>query len=490
MLIEGILSKRYFIVFPLLLSLLLHWNIFSYDLIGFHVWRQTQTETVTRNFATGKNSILNPTINNLQFKDGIQRMEFPLMQWCFSKFHKVFGYHLLISRILTFSLGALLLLFFRNLIFTITKNRIAANFGCWIYCWSPLFYYYCLNPLPDNLAILCCIAGLYFTQQFYSSQKSKHFIIGTLLICVGFACKLPYLLFIVFPILCLLILFNKQKVNRKNTIQLGAFLLIILCIPSLWYFWVIPQWGGNGVVLGIFDNQISLTKIKEILWFHFSAALPELYLNYATVLFFLLGIYFILLNFKKNRFLYIPYLSALFLFISYFLYEINMIDVVHDYYMFPFLPFMFILAVAGFIYIFQTKLKWLKIIATIAFFIMPLTAYLRIQQRWNNKSPGFEVTYLKNKKEIHDFLPTQAKCIVGNDNSGFITLYYLNRKGWNFNDNKIDVSTVRKYENEGANYFIFDDSIHKLNDSLVLYLGVPQKKVGNLTFFQITKNKK
>lgn len=487
MLIEKVLSKRYFIVFPLLLSLFLHWNIFSYDLIGFHVWRQTQTETVTRNFATGNNLILNPTVNNLSFENGIQRMEFPLMQWCFAKFHQIFGYHLLISRILTFFLGALLLWFFGNLIFTITKNRVAANFGCWIYCWSPLFYYYCVNPLPDNLAIVCCIAGLYFTQQFYSSLKSKHFIVGTFLICIGFACKLPYLLFIFFPILSLVISFYFRKISGNKTILLFAFLFVSILIPASWYFWVIPQWGGNGVVLGIFDNQISLTKIKEIIWFHFSAALPELYLNYATILFFIAGIYFMVLNLKKNKLLFIPYLTVFFLFICYFLYEINMIDVVHDYYMFPFLPFIFIIAVAGYVNIFQSKFKWIKVVATVAFIIMPLTAYLRIQQRWDNESPGFEVTYLKYKKEINDFLPIQSKCIVGNDNSGFITLYYLNRKGWNFNDNKIDFSTVKKYENEGANYFIYNDSINQLNDSLILYIGGPQKKVGNLTFFQIGK---
>ena len=136
---------------------------------------------------------------------------------------------------------------------------------------------------------------------------------------------------------------------------LFAFLFVSILIPASWYFWVIPQWGGNGVVLGIFDNQISLTKIKEIIWFHFSAALPELYLNYATVLFFIVGVYFFMLNLKKNKLRFIPYLTALFLLICYFLYEINMIDVVHDYYMFPFLPFIFIIAIAGFMHIYQTK---------------------------------------------------------------------------------------------------------------------------------------
>jgi len=87
MYLEKILSKKHFIFFPLLISIILHWNVFSLDLIGFHVWRQTQTETVTRNFAVNNNSILNPKVNNLLFEKGIQKIEFPLMQCCFAKIH-------------------------------------------------------------------------------------------------------------------------------------------------------------------------------------------------------------------------------------------------------------------------------------------------------------------------------------------------------------------------------------------------------------------
>lgn len=150
-------------------------------------------------------------------------------------------------------------------------------------------------------------------------------------------------------------LFYKKIIERKRIILLSSLVFVSSVFPALWYYSVIPQWGGNGVVLGIFDNQISFSRIREIVWFHFSAALPELYLNYATVLFFIIGIYFLVVNFKAKALLFFPYLFLHLLLLCYFLYEINMIDVVHDYYMFPFLPFILI-----------------------TFIIMPLTAYLRI----------------------------------------------------------------------------------------------------------------
>jgi len=62
--------------------------------------------------------------------------------------------------------------------------------------------------------------------------------------------------------------------------------------------------GGNGVIFGIFDNQISFSRIIEIVWFYLSAALLELYLNYATVLFFIIGIYFLIVNFKEKALLF------------------------------------------------------------------------------------------------------------------------------------------------------------------------------------------
>ena len=83
----------------------MHWQVFSKDLVGIHVWRQTQTQTVTDNFYQEDMNIFHPKINELRTDDRIMRMEFPVMQWIFAVFHKVLGSNVAISRVLTFILG-------------------------------------------------------------------------------------------------------------------------------------------------------------------------------------------------------------------------------------------------------------------------------------------------------------------------------------------------------------------------------------------------
>src|SRR5207253_4901995 len=88
-----------------MISLVMHFRVFQYDLIGYHVWRQTETQTVINNFSTEDFNILHPKINGDADTDRIRRMEFPIMQWLFAIFYKVFGNHIIISRILTFIIG-------------------------------------------------------------------------------------------------------------------------------------------------------------------------------------------------------------------------------------------------------------------------------------------------------------------------------------------------------------------------------------------------
>ncbi|MBX7183211.1 MAG: hypothetical protein K1X82_13960, partial [Bacteroidia bacterium] len=81
------------------LSLLLHFPFLNKDLIGVHVWRQTQTQTGIDNFCREGNSILNPTLNSNPETDRIVRLEFPLMQWGFAQVEKHFSNPVLITRL-------------------------------------------------------------------------------------------------------------------------------------------------------------------------------------------------------------------------------------------------------------------------------------------------------------------------------------------------------------------------------------------------------
>ena len=91
----------------LLLSLALHWRVLSLDLIGWHCWRQTETQTVIKNFAQEDFNILNPRINDFGPVDRIFRMEFPIMQWLFACVYRLAGTEdIPLSRLLTFLLSA------------------------------------------------------------------------------------------------------------------------------------------------------------------------------------------------------------------------------------------------------------------------------------------------------------------------------------------------------------------------------------------------
>jgi 4-amino-4-deoxy-L-arabinose transferase-like glycosyltransferase len=150
--------------------------VFRTDLVGRHVWRQTQTQTVVVNFYEEDFNILNPRLNSRGSGDGIRRLEFPAMQWMFACFYKIFGNHLIITRILSFAVGIFSvwgMYFFLNTLF---KNRLTALVGAWALNFSPAFFYHTLNPMPDNLALCCSIWGLAFFFQMARRTQNGVFL--------------------------------------------------------------------------------------------------------------------------------------------------------------------------------------------------------------------------------------------------------------------------------------------------------------------------
>ena len=52
------------------LSVAMHWRVFQTDLVGVHVWRQVQTQTVIVNFYEEDFNILNPRLDPRGSGDG------------------------------------------------------------------------------------------------------------------------------------------------------------------------------------------------------------------------------------------------------------------------------------------------------------------------------------------------------------------------------------------------------------------------------------
>jgi 4-amino-4-deoxy-L-arabinose transferase-like glycosyltransferase len=277
----------------LLISAFMHLQHFPKELVSIHTWRQTQTQSNINNFYEEDMNILNPRRNDRGDTDGIFQMEFPLMQWLVAIQYKVFGNHLIISRLFMFLTGCFSVLGIWVLLEALFQKHYLSMMGAWAFTFSPNFYYYMINPMPDNLALCCGIWGLAFFFRWHNDQKWIDLLLSGLFFSISSLCKLPFIIYFVVPLAYFVQKIQKDGITRLTTWQiLAAGSPVIL--PVAWYITVIPHWGSNMVVKGMLDNKEGVSRLIEYYQHILISTLPELLLNYGSVLFFLAGFYFLI----------------------------------------------------------------------------------------------------------------------------------------------------------------------------------------------------
>jgi hypothetical protein len=441
-----------FFLLPLLLSFILHFRVLKLDLIGYHVWRQTQTQTVIYNFNFSDNSILNP--QRFDLSTGTSRLlyEFPLYQWIIAQYNHVFGYSVLHTRAITFVIFGLFLLGFYKVLRNFFSIEVALITN-WLVCFSPLLYYYCVNPLPDMLALCLAAWSLYFFFRFVNTKNYGFFILFSSFLMLSSLVKLPYLLF--FGISIPYFLKSIRERNYTRVMKEMLIFLMFMAPVAIWYAIAIPTWGNNLIAQGMFRNSKPVIILLDYLQFNVISSVPELLTNYAACIFLVTGI---LLFFKRKMYLNKAaqnFLLLLVLLVLYFLYELNMIEKTHDYYLLPFILPIFLVVALGVKHIFYSRFKT---IVFIVIFLVPITAWLRINGRWDTQSPGFNVKYLNDQAVLQKTIPRNALCLVDHDDSKFIALYYLKRNGFSLEEGMMNSDNLKKFYASGARYLITENN--------------------------------
>lgn len=448
----------FFFLLPILVSFVLHFRVLNLDLIGYHVWRQTQTQTVIYNFNFSDNNIFHPQKLDLTSGSKTLLYEFPLYQWLIAQVNNGIGYSVLNTRLITFLFFVFSLLGFYKLILKFVSKEIALVSNT-LMCFSPLLYYYCINPLPDILALCFAIWSLKFFFDFIESNKIAYFILFSVFIMLSSLVKLP---FIIFGGVFILYAYRAMIKKHLHIFALPTGILFLALIPVfIWYLKAIPTWKNNGITSGLVNNNKSLIYLLDCFQFNLISSVPELITNYASCLFLVVGIY---LFFKRRNSLNENYYYFIVVFILasvYFLFELNMIEKTHDYYLMPFVPLIFLVVTFGVKFFYQKNHK--KLIFFIMF-LVPITAWLRINGRWNLEKPGFVNDYLTEQTTIQNLIPANEKCIIDYDDSHFISLYYLKRMGYSLFEQELSEATLKERYLKGANYFITENLSINLND--------------------------
>jgi 4-amino-4-deoxy-L-arabinose transferase-like glycosyltransferase len=383
-------------------------------------------------------------------------MEFPVMQWVYALFFKLLGPHIAISRVLTFLTGLFAVWGMYRLCFTIWKDKAVAAIGAWCFNFSPVFYYYTINPMPDTLALCLGIWSLVKASQYIGSGRLPQLVASALFLGLAALVKLPFVLFAGFIGSWYISAVYQKRLTMRQLVAVPAAYMASLLPAAVWYINVMPGWKNKGITTGVLDALQKPTELAAILWGNFSSILPELLINYGSVLFFVTGLFRVFRRAPAGR----PHLTfwivASLTILLYFLYELNMITTVHDYYLFPFLPFIFIIVAAGARTLLSGNVKWLHALAGVCLAVLPLTAFLRADSRWDTSQPEFNHAYYAYKNELRALIPPDARCITGNDDSHYITLYYIDRKGWAFDNDQLDSTMMAFYKANGARYLLTD----------------------------------
>jgi hypothetical protein len=464
----------------------MHLKHFSKDLMSIHVWRQAQTQSTIINFYEEDMNIFNPRRNDRGDSDGIFRMEFPLMQWLVACQYKIFGNHLIITRVFMFLIGLLSILGIYNLLDVLFHNTILSVIGTWAFNFSPGFYYYTINPLPDNFALCCSIWGLALFFNWYNKNKTAYLVFSSILFSIGALCKLPFIIYYIVPIVYF---FNEFIKNGSTKKSLNHALLVISfsILPIIWYALVIPHWNGNITIKGMIDNHESFSKLLDYYQHNLISTLPELLIGYGSLIFFFSGFFFLLRNkaYRSPKFLLLLSLSILT--ILYYFFEANAIAKTHDYYLFPFYPQLFILVAYGGFNLYNSRIRFNRILTYILLLVIPIISYLRMQGRWNPDSPGFNKDLLIYKNELRNAVPKDALVIAGNDASHFIFFYYIDKKGWGYHNDNLSPERLKTMIAKGAEYLYTDSELLLNNVDVVNYIDGLILEKGTIRIYRLKK---
>lgn len=459
-----------------LFSLFMHRKIMELDIQGAHAWRQTQTMWNIRNFIRHDGNILNPRVSYFNGgKENILRYEFPIMQYCIAQVLRLLGEKILTVRICMFLIFCLTSFGFFYLVRDIFESNLVAICGTYFLQLSPLFYYYAFNPLPDNLALCGTIWYLYFILKYRRNKTLNFAFLAGFSLLIATLAKLPYLMYAIVSIFFFTkkIIIQKQ-LSKKNF--LSAFVQFSMLIPALlWYSWVMPAWEGNSVLGGIFQNALPWSEYKEILHYHRIVILNRLLLYAPVWLFMLIGVFVFWKKVAGRKWM----LSLIGICLLFWVLELNAINVIHDYYMMPFLPCFYILISAGILFLIRHQVRYLSFLVLIAVIWAPFDTYESTYGKWGMDHDGFNANIYANKQVLKEAVPSHELCIILNDRSQSIFSYNVDNMGHIFYNDEMPVEWIGDMiDNYGITHMYSDSrkidkdpAFSKFVDTLLLDIG-------------------
>ncbi len=210
-------------------------------------WREADVSAVARNFDREGMNILYPRIDWRGDGPGFVEMEFPLYPWSIAVCHRLFGYHEVTGRLISYTLSLATLAVFLALALE-TLPPVAALMAGLFWALNPLEIRLANAIQPEPLMFFGYVAAVYCFHRWLPGAERRWYVLGTLSTALALLGKLPALhLGILFA--ALLLLQDGRAALRRPAVW--GFALLAVVPALLWYYHAHRLWLIYGNSFGI-----------------------------------------------------------------------------------------------------------------------------------------------------------------------------------------------------------------------------------------------
>jgi hypothetical protein len=473
-----------------------------------HIWRQTNSLSLTHNYYEHNVPFFQPEMHN-QFCDqgnsGKAVGEFPVIYYLVAQLWKLFGKHEWIFKlvhvtILFFGLFALFLGLSR-----IIKNRFLAGFLSLLVFTSPMVVFYGPNFLPDVPALSLIFMAWYFILRFKDSRSLIHLWISAALFCVAMLLKITSALsFVALGGWILFELLFQKKENRIFRFSVKHFIpfLLVIILVFAWYWYADyynDQHGGHFSYHGIWPVwQMTSDQFHRIIDALDKIYFKELFLPYTQYI--TVGVWlFMIIIFKKLKPVFRYFIIVLP--IGFVIQNLLWFQVLegHDYYV---INLLVVLVAVWTVFLMQVdQLKPLyKSVASVVLFAFLVWNAITCREREFTRYEGWmNEMYNRNFKALIEIQPVFREWgVQKNDKVISIpdftingSLYFMNRKG--YTDFANDFSKAEAFYNcmdQGAKYLVVNDSTILKNEVIQPFLVDKLGEYKNISVYDLRDVKK
>ncbi len=413
-------------------SLALHLPFLNHPPYSQHVWRQSATMMVAENLYEEGMDIFHPRVNQRMDGNGITGMHFPLYEYVLALAYQVFGKQFWLPRIWSWVLSVLGAWAIARITLRWWKSQKAATLAFVFYLFSPEIFYNGWIALPDVLALPLCLWGLVMYYRYRDRNDFLSLGFATLLFMLGGLVKLQYLgigLFIAGEVWM-----DRKSLSLRDWLAHAVFGILSVLPVLAWYRYAREQIERSKLAdFGIeLKPAESLEQALYVLKKNLISDLPETLLGFVAVIGLATMIFFLFRDWKtvrSNRVL-IPMLFFASGFLVYHLLELRVLEH-HQYYMLPYLTMLVPLCARGLERLTKGNLKILVPLLGIQ---IALTAFRMIPARFANPDRQIPEAFWKEetRTRLQQAVPDTARIITGPDQTMCMYLYFLHKKGWNF----------------------------------------------------------